>query len=133
MFKRKLTLMLIGALFFSLITAPMTLAKSKEEKAAEFAAKVKTEIVKLGVGPETRIEIKLRNKTKLNGYITQVSDNSFVIADAKTGTTSEVPYSDVAQAKGKNLSTGVKIAIGVAIGVGVTFLVIYLVYLAYGD
>ncbi len=133
MFKRNLTLMLIGALIFSMSAAPMTLAKSKEEKAAEFTSKVKTGIAKLGVGPEARIEVKLRDKTKLKGYVSQINGDSFVIADAKTGATTEVPYPNVTSVTGKNLSTGAKIAIGIGIGVGVTFLVLYLIYLAYGD
>lgn len=133
MFKRSLTLMLIGSLVFSMSTRTMTLAKTKEEKAAEFTSKVKTGIAKLGVGPDARIEVKLRDKTKLKGYVSQVSDESFVVADAKTGTTTEVPYPNVASVTGKNLSTGAKIAIGIAIGVGATFLVLYLIYLAVGD
>ncbi len=133
MFKRHLTLMLVGALLFSLCSAPMTMAKSKEEKAAEFTSKVKTGIAKLGVGPEARIEVKLRDKTKLKGYVSQINADSFVIADAKTGATTEVPYPNVTSVKGNNLSTGAKIAIGVAIGVGVTFLILYIAYLAYGD
>ena len=133
MFKRKLTLMLVGALIFSLSASPMTFAKSKEEKAAEFASKVKTGIAKLGVGPEARVEIKLRDKTKLKGYVSQINDDSFVVADAKTGATTEVTYPNVTQVKGNNLSTGAKIAIGVAIGVGVTFLILYIIYLSVGD
>lgn len=130
MFKRNLVLMLIGALIFSLSAAPMTLAKSKEEKAAEFASKVKADIVKLGSGPDTRIEIKLRDKTKLKGYVSQIGDESFVIADAKTGATTEVPYPNVTQAKGKNLSTGATIAIAVGLAVGATLLVILLLVAA---
>lgn len=129
MFKRNLTLMLIGALIFSLSAAPMTLAKSKEEKAAEFTSKVKTGIAKLGVGPESRVEVKLRDKTKLRGYISQINDSSFVVADAKTGATTEVPYPSVTSVTGKNLSTGAIIAISVAIAVGATLLV--LIALAY--
>ena len=129
MFKRNLTLMLIGALIFSLSVAPMTLAKSKEEKAAEFISKVKTGIAKLGVGPEARVEVKLRDKTKLRGYISQINDGSFVIADAKTGATTEVTYPNVTSVTGKNLSTGAIIAISVAIAVGATLLV--LIALAY--
>jgi hypothetical protein len=132
MFKRNLTLMLIGALIFSMSAAPMTLAKTKEEKAAEFTSKVKTGIAKLGVGPEARVEVKLRDKTKLKGYVSQIGDNSFVIADAKTSATTEVPYPNVTSVTGKNLSTGAKIAIGIAIGVGVTFLVIALIAAAIG-
>lgn len=133
MFKRNLTLMLVGALIFSLSAAPMTLAKSKPEKEAEFAAKVKTGIAKLGTGPEARLTVKLRDKTKLSGYVSRIGDEFFVIADAKTGANTEVPYPNVTQVKGNNLSTGAKIAIGVAIGVGVTFLALYLIYLAVGD
>ena len=132
MFKRSLTLMLIGALVISMSAAPMTLAKTKEEKAAEFTSKVKTGITKLGVGPDARIEVKLRDKTKLKGYVSQISEESFVVVDAKTGATTEVPYTNVASITGKNLSTGAKIAIGIAIGVGATFLVLYLIYLAVG-
>ena len=116
MFKKNLVLMLIGALIFSLSAAPMTLAKSKEEKAAGFSSKVKTGIAKLGVGPEARVEVKLRDKTKLDGYISQINGDSFVIANAKTGVTTEVLYPNVTSVTGKNLSTGAKIAIGVAIG-----------------
>lgn len=133
MLKRNLVLMLVGALIFSLSTTPMTLAKSKEEKAAEFTSKVKTGIAQLGIGPEARIEVKLRDKTKLKGYVSQINADSFVIADAKTGATTEVSYPNVTSVKGSNLSTGAKIAIGVAIGVGVTFLILYIAYLAYGD
>jgi len=133
MFKRSLTLMLIGALVFSMSAAPITLAKTKEEKAAEFTAKVKIGVSKLGIGPDARIEVKLRDKTKLKGYVSQISDESFVVANAKTGTTTEVPYPNVASVTGKNLSTGEKIAIGVAIGVGVLLLVGLIAYLAYGD
>lgn len=133
MFKKNLTLVLLGALIFSMSASPITLAKSKEEKAAEFTSKIKTGIAKLGVGPEARVEVKLRDETKLRGYISQINGDSFVIADAKSGATTEVPYPIVASVKGNNLSTGAKIAIGVAIGVGVTFLILYIVYLAAGD
>ena len=124
MFKRNLTLMLVGALIFSLSASPMTFAKSKEEKAAEFTSKVKTGIAKLGVGPEAHIEVKLRDKTKLHGYISQINDDSFVVADAKTSATTEVMYPNITSVKGKNLSTGAVIAISVAIAVAATILVL---------
>ena len=69
----------------------------------------------------------MRDKTKLSGYISQANADSFVITDAKTGASTEVPYSNVTQAKGKNLSTGATIAITAAIAVGVTLLVLFLI------
>lgn len=132
MFKRNLTLMLIGALIFSLSARTMTLAKTKEEKAAEFASKVKANIAKLGSGPDARVEVKLRDKTKLKGYISLIRDDSFIVADAKTGATTEVPYPRVASVSGKNLSTGATVAIAVGAAVGITILVLFLIAKANG-
>ena len=130
MFKRNLALLLIGALIFSLSAAPTTFANSKIEKEAQLAAKVKAGIAKLGSGPDACVEVKLRNKNKLKVYVSQIGDESFAVSDAKTGATTEVPYSNVASVTGNNLPTGAKIAIGVGIGVGLTFLILYLVYVA---
>ncbi len=133
MFKINHALMLIGALILSMSAASMTPGKSKEEKAAEFAGKVKAGITRLGVGPDARVMVKLRDKTKLNGYVSQIGDESFVVADARTGVTTEVQYPDVARVKGNNLSTGATIAIAVGLAIGATILTLYLIYLAGGD
>lgn len=133
MFKINHALMLIGALILSMSAASMTPGKSKEEKAAEFAGKVKAGITRLGVGPDARVMVKLRDKTKLNGYVSQIGDESFVVADVRTGVTTEVQYPDVARVKGNNLSTGATIAIAVGLAVGATILTLYLIYLAGGD
>ena len=127
MFKQSLSLTLISSLLFMLIGVPTVTAKSKTEKEAARAAEVKAGVAKLGVGPEAQIAVKLRDKTKLSGYINQAKADSFVITDPKTGASTEVPYPNVTQAKGKNLSTGATIAITAAIAVGVTLLVLYLV------
>ena len=83
-------------------------------------------ILKLGVGPDARVAIKLRDNVKLAGYISEVKDDSFVVTDLKTRAATAVSYSDVAQVKGHNLSDGAKTAIGVAIGGGLLFLIVYL-------
>lgn len=111
-----------------LCAPPNTLANSKEEKAAELAARVKADIAKLGTGPDARIFVKLRDKTKVAGFVSQIGEDSFVITDLKNGATTTVPYPAVTQAKGKNLSTGATIAIAVGIAVGVFFLILWLAY-----
>jgi hypothetical protein len=108
-------------------SAPSVLAKSKAEKEGERAEKVKAGVARLGVGKEARIAVKLRDKTRVSGYISQADEDSFVVTDIKTGATTEVAYTDVTQAKGQNLSTGATIAIAVGLAVFVTMLVIYLV------
>ncbi|HXT62958.1 MAG TPA: hypothetical protein VN696_07980 [Pyrinomonadaceae bacterium] len=69
--------------------------------------------MKLGTGTAARVEVKLRDKTKLRGYVEQVADDHFVVVDEKTGATTTVAYPQVKQVQGNNLSTGAKIAIGV--------------------
>jgi hypothetical protein len=127
MFKKSLSLALVGALIFTLVDAAPVSAKSKPEKEAERAAKVKAGVAKLGVGKEARIAVKLRDKTHVSGYVCHAGEDSFVITDIKTGATTEVAYGDVTQAKGQNLSTGATIAIAISVAVFVTMLVLYLV------
>lgn len=127
LYQKHISLALVGCLLLMLGNTPVAAATTKEEKAAAHAAKVKTEIGKLGTGPDAQIRVKLRDKTKLSGYISQANADSFVITDSKTGAATEVPYPNVTQAKGKNLSTGATIAIAAGIAVGVTLLVLYLV------
>jgi len=130
MFKRNLSLLLISSLVFSLALAPTAFAKPRAEKEAEFTAKVKTGIAKLGVGRDARVEVKLRDKTKLKGYITETTAETFSVTDLKTGEATVVAYPNVAQVKGNNLSTGAIIAISVGAAVGVTLLVIWLLVAA---
>jgi hypothetical protein len=127
MFKKNLSLFLIGSLMLSLFAVPSALAKTKEEKEAALAAEVKAGVAKLGAGKDTKISVKLRNKTKLKGYVSRIEEEAFVITDAKTGAETRVAYGDVTQAKGNNLSTGAIIAISVGVAVGATLLVLYLV------
>ena len=127
MFKKKLSVFLIGSLMLSLFAIPSTLAKTKEEKGAALAAKVKAGVAKLGAGTDTKISVKLRNKTKLKAYVSRIEEDAFFIADAKTGAETSVAYGDVTQVKGNNLSTGVIIAIAAGVAVGVTLLVIYII------
>src|SRR5215510_13298746 len=127
MFKKSLSLALVGALIFTMVDAAPVSAKSKPAKEAERAAKVKEGVAKLGVGKEARIAVKLRDKTHVSGYVSHAGEDSFIITDIKTGATTEVAYGDVTQAKGQNLSTGATIAIAVGIAVFVTMLVLYLV------
>jgi hypothetical protein len=114
MFRKALSLMLVGFLF-GVAGLRLAYAGAKEEKETRFAEKVKEGISKLGTGVEARVEVKLRNKTKLKGYVSEASEDSFVIVDEKTGTTSTVSYAQVKQVKGKNLSTAAEIAIGVGV------------------
>ncbi|HUS12126.1 MAG TPA: hypothetical protein VMZ30_16795 [Pyrinomonadaceae bacterium] len=124
---KKLLTMIIACLVLSAISVRPVAASSNVEKEVRFAGKVKSGIEKLGSGRDTRVEVKLRDKTRLKGYVSEIGETEFVVTDAKTGASNKVAYADVAQVKGNNLSTGAKIGIGIGIGVGLTILVVLLI------
>lgn len=76
---------------------------------------VKTGVAQLGTGKSSVVRVVLYDKTKYHGYISEIGEDSFVVADAKTGKTAPIAYPEVKGIKGNNLSTGAKIGIGVAV------------------
>jgi hypothetical protein len=124
---KKLLIMMVACLVVSALSVRPVAASSNAEKEARLAGKVKLGIEKLGSGSNTRVEVKLKDKTRLKGYISEISENEFVVTDPKTGASKSVAYTDVKQIKGNNMSTGAKIAIGVAVGVGLVLLISWLI------
>lgn len=115
----RIAAVVLAALFLNLTYPSSALAGSIPEKEARFAQKVQAEIAKRGTGPNARVDLKLRDKTKLKGYISEVVAESFVVIDDKTGSATTITYPQVKQVRGNNLATGWKIAIGVGIFIGV--------------
>jgi len=114
---RKFTVAGLCILVLNLLFSSSVFAETKSEREAKRIQKVRTNVEKLGTGKSARIELKLKDGTKLKGYIDRINENNFVVIDEKTGAENEVPYPQVKQVKGNNLSTGVKIAIGVGIAI----------------
>jgi hypothetical protein len=104
----------VFALLITIALPSSVSAKSAAEKQARFTEKVKAGILKLGTGPQARVEVRLRDKTKLSGFISEANETSFMITDVN-GAKAVVAYPDVAQVKGNNLSTGKKFAIAAVI------------------
>ena len=90
-----------------------------EAQASTSAEKVKMEIQKRGVSEKSRVKIRLRDKTEVKGYISQIDATSFQVIDKKTGNISAINYETVDRVSGGGLSRGAKIAIGVGVGVAV--------------
>ena len=123
MFKQILALTL-AVMLVQLTGSAIVIARTPTEKDARFVEKVKAGVAKLGTGKDALVKVKLRNGTKLSGYIRETNDNSFVVVDAKTGEATTVPYPQVKQAKGNNLSGGAWFAIGVGVIVAVVVVVL---------
>ena len=84
-------------------------------KKARLASEVKAGIAHLGTGKSSVVRVVLYDRTKYHGYVTEITNEHFVVADVKTGRTALIAYPEVKGVKGNNLSTGAKIGVGVAI------------------
>jgi hypothetical protein len=118
---KKICSFALAALLLQAAAAP-ALAKSSAEKEARRAEKVRTQLADLGTGSDARVKLVLRDKTKLEGYVSEAGPESFVVVN-KAGVATTVAYPQVAKAKGNNLSTGATIAIGIGIGAGIALLI----------
>ena len=116
--KRLLSLSLLAAMCGSSFVVSAAVPNDDEKQ----AEKTRAEIRKLGTGPDALIEIELRDKTKVKGYVGEANDVDFVVIDPSTKTSTTVAYPQVRKAKGNNWSGGVKIALTVAVIAAVTFL-----------
>jgi hypothetical protein len=124
MFRKLVTLLLVVSVV-NLAGVRLAYAESKEEKHARFAEKVKANVLKLGTGESTRVKVKLRDQSKLEGYISDASGDTFTITNRKTGVATTVAYPQVKSIQGNNLSTGAKIAIGAGIAAAIIFIILW--------
>jgi hypothetical protein len=132
MLKKLIALLITSGLTLTLLYPPPALANSNNEKGAALTAKVKSGINQLGIGREARVKLKLRDKTKLSGFISEANAEYFVVTNPKTGAETQVAYPDVTQVQGNNLSTRTKVIIGVSI-VAAIIIVLYITRGAFCD
>ncbi len=128
MIKKTLSFVLV-VLLLNAFGVSSAYAGSKEEKEARFTERVGEGIGKLGTGTEARVQVKLRNKTKLKGYVSKSNAESFTVVDAK-GVATEVAYPQVKQVKGNNQFPSKNV--GAAIAVGIVVVAIILVATVFG-
>src|SRR3989442_7844983 len=98
MFKKFLSLALTGSLI-SMVTLVPASAQSQTETDARQTEKVKARILKLGIGKKARVEVRLKDNTRLNGYVSEITEDHFNVADANAGVAATVPYAQVQQLK----------------------------------
>ena len=119
---KKILSMTIVMLVMNLAIAPVAFASDNAEKEAKFAEKVKTEIAKLGTGTDAKVKVKLKDGTKLEGYVSEIKADSFTVVDKKSGNATPIPYPSVKHVKGSNLSGNVIIVLVFAALIGVTII-----------
>src|SRR3954462_12646897 len=63
---------------FVAMSANFGIAKAQSTQDPQ-SQKIRTEVSKIGTGPKARVEAKLRDETKLKGYISGVDKDSFAV------------------------------------------------------
>jgi hypothetical protein len=84
----------------------------------QLAEKARMDVQKRGVGEKSRVTVRLRDRTEVKGYISQVEADTFQVTDWKSGQVTTVAYQDVTRIRGGGISTGAKIAIGAGVVAG---------------
>jgi len=131
MFKRILSFMLIVLLLNVIGVSPAYAAGVKQEKGERKAEKIKASILKLGTGKEARVAVRLKNRSIVEGYVSEASDKTFVVVAEKSGIITTIPYLQVNKlVSGKGVRIAKDAAKGVAIFAGFIGGLLLIVYLS---
>ncbi len=125
MFRRTFAMMLSGILLVTAFGFQHVVAQTTSNTQA--VERLRTKVQKIGMGPNARIEVNLRDKTQLKGYISAADQESFTVTDGKTGSTRTVSYADASGVKklGGGLSSKTWIILGAAVvGAIVTWVIV---------
>jgi hypothetical protein len=102
MLTRSLCLLLAIAPALSAMNVPVLAASMNlQQPAPDQGAmeKVRSQIYKAGEGPDARIEITLRNNTRVKGYIRESGREFCIVRNAREAQDVRVEYSEVARVK----------------------------------
>ena len=99
---KKLLSLAIAVLLNGTITSIPVSAQLQAETEPAQAEKVKAKVTKIGIGKRATVNVKLRDNTKLKGYIGAIAEEHFTLVDPKHGTVTPVPYDQVQQIKNTN-------------------------------
>ena len=132
MFRSFLSLALVGLMMQGFNVAPVFAAQRNDE--TESIEKVRLKAAKLGVGDKARVTVRMKDGTKIKGFITQAGANDFTVRDRKTGDPTTILYRDVAKLEdNRGHSTLRNVLIGVGIGAGAFFAVIVIIFASLDD
>jgi hypothetical protein len=102
-----------------------SLAGTQAETDAQLIDKVRSKIARLGVGEKAKATLRLKDGTKVKGYISQMRETDVVMRDRQTDQPTPVLFKDIAKVDdNRGHGTAKKVGIGIAIGAGAVLVVI---------
>ena len=136
MFRKCFSLLLACVFFCPASCNGVVLARQKTDAKPAEAEKIKRKVLARGTGVEARLRVKLRDGSKVKGYIKEAAAEHFVVVrtDELIGQTIRIDYREAKELKGygKGLSgdtkeavVGTVVAVGVAAGAVVLFVLAF--------
>lgn len=117
MFKKYSTIILIAFMAQSSFCLSV-FAQAQNDRDSRLALNIKNTVARVGTEPNRKIKVKLRDGTKLKGYITEIKDDYFALLDDKSGKIVSVQYSQAAEAKRDGLPKFATALIGGGVLIG---------------
>ena len=127
-----LSLMLVALLAQGFNATPIFAAQVNND--AEALEKVRLKVAKLGLGDKARATVRMKDGTKIKGFVTQAGANDFTLRDRKTGEPTLILYRDVLKVEdNRGHSTLKNILIGAGIGAGAFVAVMAIIFATLDD
>lgn len=132
---RKCFSLILSLIFFCTTSGNAAVLAQRKTDADSAAEKIKRKVLARGTGVEARVEVKLRDGSKVKGYVQEAAAEHFVVvrADEHVGQSVRIEYREAKELNGygKGLSSGARKAVlGTAVAVGLTVGVVGLFLLA---
>lgn len=125
MFRRTFSIMLSGFILLSAFGFRGASAQSLGDPQA--TEKIRSKVLKMGVGVNARVDVKLRDNTQFKGYISDSNQDSFSVVQSQTGSSKTVSYADTQSVKkaGSGVSAKTWMILGAAVvGAAVTWAIV---------
>ena len=125
MIRRTFAIMLSGMILLAAFGFQRAGAQSLGDQ--QGTEKIRTKVLRMGVGANARVEVKLHDDTRLKGYISDAGQDSFTVVESKTGASKTVAYADTSSVRKASSGWSAKswIILGaVAVGAAVTWVVV---------
>jgi hypothetical protein len=116
---RKIIAVLIAMLLSCSWGAVFAKEPKSRQKEVLTVDEVKAKLSRIGLGDEARLTVRLKNGSKVKGYITIVGQNEFVVYSTKDAIPVRIAFSDVEKIEDNRPGFAKSLARSVAIGAGV--------------
>ena len=71
------------------------------QSSAGKSANAKAQVEQRGVGPTSRVKVRLRTHSEVKGYISAIDDTTFQVTDRKNGQVTTMTYDEVERVSGR--------------------------------